>query len=179
MKDKFQPIIHASEVILAESRILNSVGPRFRIVHRFRAAGAHCLPGEEIAGIVLVFHRLEHTLPLSLALRMLFDYLAKHRRLPQSSAQIVAGIRTDAFYSKHGTNIRIGVRQTRKFSRSSIKEYIKRLRRALKVAFDQAGLRLNPCSVLVSEPTESNEVRYHLKACIDWTHMDLRECPRH
>lgn len=52
-----------------------------------------------------------------------------------------------------------------------MKEYIKRLRRALKVAFDEAGMKLDPLAVLVSEPTEGKEVCYRLRAAVEWIHV--------
>jgi len=148
-----------------------SLGPRFRIVHRFREPGADCLPGEEISLIVLIHRGREYLLPISLALRILFDYLARHRRLPQNAVQIVSGMQADAFYVRHGANAQTGARQTRRFSRSAIKEYVKRLRRLLQVAFREAGLKLDPFAVLVSKPTEGNEVHYRLRATVEWIHL--------
>ena len=172
MKDKLGPVIQKVDLLLAELREVAGRGPRFRIVHRLREPGADCLPGEEISFILLIHRGREYLLPLSLALRILFDYLARHRRLPQNAVQIVSGMRVDAFYTRHGANAQAGVRQTRRFGRSAVKEYIARLRRALEVTFREAGARPDPFAVLVSEPTEGNEVRYRLRATVEWVHVD-------
>jgi len=50
--------------------------------------GSDCLPGEEIVAVSLMYRGREYHLQLSLALRMLFDFLARHSRLPQSARQI-------------------------------------------------------------------------------------------
>jgi hypothetical protein len=54
----------------------------------------------------------------------------------------------------------------------SIKEYVKRLRGSLAVACGEAGLKLDPDEILVSESTESNEVNYRLRISVEWIHVD-------
>lgn len=171
MCDRFGSVVETVDLVLAEAHGLAVSGPHFKVVHRFREPGSNCLPGEEIAWVLLVFRSRECVLGLPLSLRILFDYLARNRRLPQSAAQIAAGLHFDAFSLRHGANARSGAKLTRRFSHSVIKEYVKRLRRALKVALEEVGLKLDPDSVLRSEPTVSNEVRYRLKASVDWIHL--------
>lgn len=170
MNGKFAPVFHGVDVCLAESRRLAGRGPHFKIVHRFREAGADCLPGEEVAWILLIYRSHEYVLRLPLSLLLLFDYLARNRRFPQSAAQIVSGLRCDAFYVRHAANAKTGAKRTRKFSHGSIKEYVKRLRRALKAAFREAKLSLDPFAILVSMPTEGNQVCYQLKVSVEWIH---------
>jgi hypothetical protein len=134
-------------------------------------SGADCFPGEEVAWILLVLSNRQADLKLSLALRILFDYLAKQRR-PLSAAQIVAGLRADPFYFQHGANVQGTAKLRRRFSYGAVKENVKRLRKALQAAFDEAGLKFDAFEVLVSESTETNEVRYRLKASIGWIHLD-------
>jgi len=172
MSDRFSPVIEEVDLLVAEIKELATVGPHFKIVHRFREYGTDCRPGEEVAWTILVFRSREYLLRLPLSLLLVFDYLGRNRWLPQSATQIVAGMRTDPFYARHGANVRTDGRQTRKISRSAVKEYVKRIRRALQVGFHEAGLKLDPYAVLVSEPTESNEIRYRLKATIEWIHVD-------
>ena len=81
-------------------------------------------------------------------------------------------MRADPFYLKHGVNAFPRNELRRRISRSAIKEYIKRLRRALVIAFREAGLSFDPRRVVVSQPTVSNEVGYRLKATVDWFHVD-------
>jgi len=171
MNDKFAQVIEEVELVLAESAQLIETGPQFRIVHDLHVPGTNCRAGEEISVILLVYRSRVYLVKLSLALRILFDYLARHR-LPQSAAQIEAGIRRDFFAARHGANARTRQKQTRRVSRSGVKEYVKRIRQALGMAFQEAGLNLDPTGVLVSEETVGNEVIYRLKAAVDWTHKD-------
>ena len=53
-----------------------------------------------------------------------------------------------------------------------MKEYIKPIRQALHAAFLEARLKLDPFAVLVSEPAETKEIHYRLKATVDWIHID-------
>jgi hypothetical protein len=120
--------------------------------------------------IALVHHAREFPLRLSLAQRILFDYLA-HSRFPQSAGQIELGIRASAFYRKHAANVaRSDLNRT--VSRSGIKTYVRRIRQALALAFRESGMRADPSKVLVAEPTVSNHVGYGLRATFDWIHLD-------
>ena len=145
-------------------------GPQFRIVHRFHQPQTNCLPGEEIALISLVHRGRECPLRLPLSLRILFDYLARQRRLPQSAGQIEAGIHSHTFYLKHGANA--GKKQLRRIGRSTVKEYVKRIRYALMQAFEAACISVDPNRVLVSEKTTGNEVLYRLRANVNWEHKE-------
>lgn len=182
MNDKLAPVIDEVMLLFTELKVLQQLGPAFVIRHRFHVQGTDCLPGEEVAQISLIHRGREFPIRLSLALRLLFNYLAEHRRLPQSAKQVQAGISTDAFYTNHGANAKSGKKQTRRFSHVSIKEYVKRLRRVFAVAFLEAGLKLNPNSVLTSEQTEGNSVLYRLRATVEWIHLngaaDGRHVPR-
>jgi hypothetical protein len=172
LNDNFLPVIDKVDLLLAELEALRTKGPHFRIVHRFRAPGSDCLAGEEIAAVYLVHRGREHHVRLSLALRILFDFLARHPHLPQSASQIEAGVRGSSFYSKHAANAPSRVRMTRRLTRSAVKEYIVRVRQALQASFRDAGLRVNPREVLVSQPTAGNEISYRLRGTIDWIHID-------
>jgi hypothetical protein len=172
MNNRFTPVIQEIDVLVAERRGLAAAGPHFRVLHKFREFEPYCCAGEEVGGVLLVYRSREYMLPLSLALLLLFDYLARNRRLPQSAAQVVAGLRNHPFYARHGMNAKSGVKLTRRFSHSSIKVYIERTRQALQAAFDEAGANLNPFAVLISEETEGNMVRYRLKATVEWIHLD-------
>jgi hypothetical protein len=172
MNGKFSPVIEEVDLLAAELNELEHVGPHFVVFHRFHMEGADCLPGEEIAKISLIHRGREFRVRASLASRLLFDYLAHRRRLPQSAKQIQAGITTDAFYASHGANAKSGKKQTRRFSHVSIKEYVKRIRRSLVEAFLEAELELDPKKVLISESTESNQVNYRLRISVEWIHVD-------
>jgi hypothetical protein len=170
--DELMAIIEEVDVLVTELRERNEAGPHFRILHRFHAPGSDCAPGEEIAGVYLVHRGREYALSLSLALRILFDYLARHCHLPQSATQIEAGIRADRFYADHATAIMEHKALTRRIPRSYVRVYIERLRLAIKEALDEAGLRMDVCAVLSSQGTVMNEVGYRLKATFEWVHID-------
>jgi hypothetical protein len=152
---------------------LCSSGPHFRIEHRFHKPGTDCAPGEEIFAVWLVYRGREYSLRLSLALRILFDYLARHSHLPQSATQIEAGIRADRFYTQHVANVMAHGLFTRSISRSYIRVYIERLQVALQNAFREAGLLMDAHAVLLTQETVMNEVGYRLKASFEWVHVDV------
>jgi len=170
MGDKFLPVLDEIDVLLAETARLQAVGPQFRIVHRFARAGT-CCQGEEVALIILVYRSREYVVRMPLAQRILFDYLARHRWLPQSAGQIVLGLHAEPFYVRHAANVRGSRPLTRKFSRSSVKEYVSRIREALAAALAEAELPIDPEEILVSESTSGNEVGYRVRARIEWTHV--------
>jgi hypothetical protein len=172
MNDRFALVLNRVDLCLFELQRIVSRGPRIKIVHRFRKAETGCFPGEEVAWVLLIHRCREYCLRLPLSLTLLFDYLARNRRFPQSAAQISSGLRSDPFYVRHAANAETGKKRTRRFSPGSIKEYVKRLRCALRIAFREVGLRLDPFAVLVSVPTEGNQVCYQLKVIVDWVHID-------
>ncbi len=161
------------DFLLAEQRELLGRGPSFKIVHRFRMPGSDCLPGEEIFAVFLVHRRHDYHLRLPLALRILFDYLARHPRVPQSAGQIELGIRAEDFYRRHAANGTGRRAVTRNISRSYVRVYAKRLHKALELAFQEARLQIDPSSVLLDAKTVGNELGYQLKANCDWVHIDL------
>lgn len=173
MRNEYRAILlHYCDLCFAELAALHSSGPYFRIVHRFHKPGTNCAPGEEIFAILLVYRGREYCLKLSLALRILFDYLARHSRLPQSAAQIEAGIRADRFYTQHAMTVMGMGKFIRSIPRSYVRVYIERLRSALAIAFQEACLSLDPQAVLLSQETVMNEVGYKLTATFEWIHTD-------
>jgi len=172
-KRDLSSVLNAVDLIVEELSRLRSRGPQFRIIHRFRMPGSHCLPGEEICAVFLVYRGREYQLPLSPTQLLVFDFLAKHSRVAQSAKQIELGIRMDDFYIRHGMNAKSRSLLVRRIPRSSVREHIKRIRLALDLVFHEANLLLDPLKVLVIGETVSNEVQYRLKASCKWTHLDL------
>src|SRR5262249_37088827 len=125
--------------------------PHFTIVHRFWQPETLCTPGEAVAEIRLLHDNKETAVRLSTRLLLLFDYLARHRRLGQSSSMIAAGLSVDPFTQAHGGHANALRTLTKNFSRAAIKQQIMRLRAALRIAFRDVGLNLDPTRVLVSE----------------------------
>ena len=169
MSADFRPVAERVEVLLAEITWLSQTGPQLRIVHRFQVSGTDCHAGEEIWAISVIHRGRETILPLSLALRLIVNYLAETRHTPQSATQIAAGMRRSAFCLKHGTNS--GIPSRRKISRSAVKEYVKRIRKAFDSCFREIGLELNSKRVLISKTTMGNEILYQLRARVEWVHV--------
>lgn len=166
-----EQVLRAADLILFELARVVHDGPGISIVHRYRfhVDGAQCQAGEEIARIVASYQGRQAILPLSLATRLFFDYLARTKHTPQSAVQIVGHMRLHPFYMLHGMNC--GIPSTRKISRTSVKQYSKRIREALGIAFDEISLPLDPQVVLVTQ-LAGNEARYVLKASVEWIHVD-------
>lgn len=174
MNDKFTPVLEKVDLLLLERRQMKSSGPHFKIEHRFRVQGTECAVGEEVAAVYLIHHGREFHIPLSLTLRLLVDFLAKHTRLPQSASQIAVAFRADRFYALHGANAagrgKLKRKLTRRMARSAIRVYVQRIRRALAVTFCEAHLPLDPSNILVSQTTVTNEVRYRFHGTFRWSH---------
>ena len=145
--------------------------PHLLILHRFWKPESDCLMGEEVAAAWFVFSTMAVQLRLPLSLRLLIDFLARHRWLAQSAAQIEMAMKRDPFYARHATNVWPSKRQTRRFSRSVVKTYIARLRYALDQAFAEAGADLKAADIVISKPSVGNEVGYQLKATVKWIHV--------
>ena len=173
-KNSLSPVLNIVDLLIAEMNHLRSAGPHFRILHRFHVPGSiGCLPGEEVFAVFLVYRGREYQLRLSLAQRLIFDFLARHSRFAQSARQIELGIRADEFYKLHAKNAAGRAAVTRRIPRSSIKEHMRRLLRALELVFQEAGIGLDPRNVLTAQDTVGNEVGYKLKATCSWSHIDL------
>jgi hypothetical protein len=172
MSVSFAHVIEEIDLLLLEFRQLKSAGPHFRIFHRFRVPGTECAPGEEVAAVFLVHRGCEFCLPLSLTLRLVFDFLAKHARLPQSASQIADCFRDDPFYRKRGANVARHGELRRRIARSAIRVYVQRIREALALSFREANLHLDSRNVLASAETVMNETGYRLRGTFQWFHTD-------
>jgi len=170
--DELERIIEEVDVLVAELRELSENGPHFKILHRFHAPGTDCALGEEVAGVYLIHRGREYFLRLPLALRLLFDYLARHTHLPQSATQIEAGIRSGHFYTEHAATVKNSSKLIRSIPRSYVRVYIERLRLAMSHVFQQANLELAAGVVLISQETVMNEIGYKLKATVELIHID-------
>lgn len=173
MQNTFEPIIRLTRLLELERAQLSARGPHFCVYHRFWQPETLCTPGEAIAEIRLWHRRQRISLPLSLRLTLLFDYLARHQHLAQCAAQIAAGLSVDPFTRRHGAYARATASLSKKVSRTAVKQQIMRLRASLQWAFQNVGLCLHPARVLISEETTANEVRYRLKARVQWEHREL------
>jgi hypothetical protein len=163
--------LEAVDLLLAETNQLERNGPCFQIIHRF--SQGTCTPGEEISAVFLAHNGNLFQLPLALAQRLVFDFLAEHRRIALDSLQIVSGLSGDWFYRDHAANS--GHRQTKKIRRPTVKVLVQRIREAMESAFAAAHVQFNPADVLRSCPAEgSKRVLYKLHADVRWRHVPLR-----
>ncbi len=166
-------LMETIELLLAEMSVLERDGPCFQIWHRF--SQGTCAPGEEVAGAFLSSHGEFRQLPLAVVERLIFDFLAHHKRVALDSSQIVSGLNGGWFYKEHAANS--GHKQVKKIRKASVKVLVQRIREALASSFSQAGLRFDPRDVLRSCPAEgTNKVAYKLHADVRWHHVgpDLR-----
>jgi len=170
--NKLAPILDRVDFLLLERRHLQAAGPHFVILHESQSDEWICAPGESVRAVHLVHRGHEFYVPLSLTLRLLFDFLAKHSRLPQTASEIAVRFRADCFYAQHGSNITKDGSLTRRLARSAVRVYVERIRRALALSFQKANLRLDPFKVLASEQTVMNEVGYRLRGSFEWFHTD-------
>jgi hypothetical protein len=172
MNAKLAPVMKKVDLMLLEYRQLKAGRLHFTIWHRFRAPGTNCAPGEVVAAVYLMHQGREYQVPVSSTLRLLFDFLAKNVRLSLTASQIAACFQADEFYGRHGFNIASNGKLRRRVVRSTVKVYVQRIRQALTLSFREANLRLDPCNVLASEETGSNEAGYRLRGTFDWLHTD-------
>jgi hypothetical protein len=166
-------LFEAIDLLLAELDELEKHGPCFQIVHRF--SQGICTPGEEISAVLLAHAGNFLQLPLGLAERFVFDFLAQ-RRIAVDSLQIVSGLAGDWFYREHAANS--GQRQVRKIRRPTIKVLAQRIRDAMSSTFGHSDLVFDPYDVLRSCPAVgSNRVLYKLCARVRWRHLDRSGTP--
>jgi hypothetical protein len=166
-------VVHDVQLLIAELNQLKSARLPFRVTHRFRMPGTDCADGEEILALCFTPRGHEYQLRLSPALLVLGDYLLRNQRFAQTAGQISTGIQASRFYSEHATNGHGQRQRMRSIPRTAIKEYIKRLHRALAFAFHEAHLRIDPREVLTVEESVGNQVLYQWKAVVDVVHFDL------
>ena len=120
-------LLEAIDLLFAEMNELDRNGPSFKIVHCYSQGS--CAPGEEVSAVLLADHGEFRQLPLAVVERLVFDFLAQHRRIGLDSSQIVSGLSGGWFYREHAANS--GHRQ------------VKRVRRARpsKSSFNESGTR--------------------------------------
>ena len=165
MSDSINLVIEEVDLLLAEAARMQARGPHLIIIHRWQELDGHCLPGEEIAAARVMFRGREFDLDLGLGPLILLDYLARFRWLPQRASQVAAALNADTFCLQHGANAPRSRKQTRKFTHGAVKVYAGRIRNAMAVAFEEAGITLDPFVVLASEPG------YRLNASVEWIHL--------
>jgi hypothetical protein len=170
-------LIREIDYLLAARKEIAAEGPCFRIVHARRVAGNEsspcctgCIPGEEILGVWLVHRGRSYQLAFSRAEAGLVDYLSR-RRMMQTATQIERGIHTDPFHQWQCTRRRKSGGREARYHRTTIRIYVRRVRLALADVFHDSGLSIDPASVMVIQPTFSNEVMYRFTARTECVHI--------
>lgn len=161
-------LLEAIELLLAEVSELQRTGPCFQIIHRF--SRGRCAPGEEISAIQFAHGSNLFQLPLALTQRLVFDFLAQHRRIAVDAMQIVSGLSSGWFYRDHAGNS--GLRQIARIRVATVKVLVQRIRKAMAAMFARAQMKCDPCDVLRSFPAEgSRRILYKLHANVRWDHF--------
>jgi hypothetical protein len=174
--DRFAPVIETIELMRGELRELNSRRLYIRVLHGYRTPGTDCMSGEEVLAIFLVHRSREYQLALSPALLLVADYLVRNSRFAQTASQISGGIRINGFYSeRYGINGNDPRGRIKRIPRTSIREYIRRLHKALALAFHKAKLHVDPVRVLTVEHSVGNQVLYRWNATVEVLHHDLNK----
>jgi len=160
-------LLEALDLLVAETKALESSGPHFVIVHRF--SQGTCGPGEELSAIMLHGGESYFQLPLGIAERFTFEILAQHRHVALDSMQIAAYADGDWFFRDHALNS--GRRWVTRIKQASVKVRAQRIRQAMASSFVKAHLGFDPFNVLRSCIAEgTNRVLYKLHGRIEWQH---------
>jgi hypothetical protein len=160
-------LVEAIELFAAETNELERDGPFFQILHRY--SQGTCAPGEEVSAVLLADHGEFRQLPLAVVERLLFDFLAQHRRIAMDSLQIVSGLNGGWFYREHAANS--GHKQIKRLRRATVKVIIQRIRDSMTSTFGVAHLGFDSRNVLRSCLAEgTNRVLYRLDADVKWHH---------
>jgi hypothetical protein len=172
MNDEFAEIDENLDLAFLAHSTMRTRGPHLKIVHNYHLLGSDCLPGEQIAALYLTAGFRDLFVRVSCTSLLLVNYLAHNLHTPQTAAQITAGINSNPFYKRHGTNAGTNGRFARAISYSCVKEYVRRIRIALGRVLREGNVRLDPVNVLHAEKTSSNTVTYRLHASVEWIHID-------
>jgi hypothetical protein len=145
---------------------------RLVILHQYKnvRVSGHCAPGEEVIAAHIIHRGSSYRLPLSTTHLIVLDYLCRHRRVAQSAAQIAAGLDSELFYLHHGSNTRGGAVLRARTSRTAVRQQVKRIRENFAQCFRQAGIDLDPVTIIRSQVTSTREVKYQVEADVTWEH---------
>lgn len=139
------------EIALSEIGMVTLVIVHERLNHRLPG---RCIPGEQILSAWLIHRGRSYRLPLASTHLILLDLLARHD-LPMSAQNIEERLNTELFY--------VQLARARS-TRTAVRKQVSRIRAILSDFFAYKHIGLDVASILRSEPTSSNEVRYSLAA---------------
>ncbi len=161
---------------LIAKRRLSFVPPRLVIVHGHRQPGTLCLPGESIEGAYLLFAASEVDIPIRLSISglILCDCMVRFHRTPLSIERMERILTADPFYRNLGANTFERIERMSKFTRTSLKIFVARLREQIAKAMREGGSLLSAEAVLVSEATDSNVLVHRINLPVAVIHRDLK-----
>lgn len=167
---KFDPVLEAVDLVLAERRELEVKGVCLAILHRRWDPETICASGEEIAAASLRSRSRNRQLRLSRRGRVMLDLLARNQNLGLTAEQIASLTRTERFYTLYGSNSPSERMLTCDISRSAVRVYVGRLRDEIARAAEELHLAISPERVIESLSTTSRETLYRLRANVVWQH---------
>ncbi len=145
------------DVLLEEIASTEHCGPTFniRLHHETLRSGTHI----RIRSVSLVYRRQSYQLPLGHRLLMFFHDMATHRE-----GRTATAIARDLRVGQYRIATQSGSERNWRIAASSIRVYVDRVRAALSMTLASAHLPLDPCSVVCSRATTSNQVLYFIRA---------------
>lgn len=164
------------EYLLARRRWRVRERPRLVVVHGHHRSGTICLPGESIEGALLLYPAQQMPVPvrLSLAGLMLCDCMVRFHHTLLSIGRMERILKFDPFYRRLGANSYGQTENAPKFTRSSLRVYVARLREQIAKAMREGGSSISAGDALVSERTDSNVVVHRLNLPVEIFHQNSK-----
>ena len=130
---------------LIAKRQSSFVPPRLVIVHGHRRPGTVCLPGESIDGAHLQYSTSDMVVPvrLSLAGLVVCDCMVRFHRTLLSIGRMERIVTSDPFYSQLGANSFERIKDVPRFTRTSLRVYVARMRKQIAKAMREGGSLLS------------------------------------
>jgi hypothetical protein len=166
MSQRLMLLLEAMDLLRAEATDLAARGPTFKIFVR-RNAGKE-LRAAQLEGACLAHRAQDYPVRLGTRDLWFFYDLALHRR-GRTASQIAVDLRQNPFFAVTGPRSRNPWR----IARSSIRQYVKRVRMAMTATFIDALIGVNVECVLRSETTSGNETLYRLQAQFQILESDI------
>lgn len=159
---------------LIAKRQSSFVPPRLVIVHGYRRPGTVCLPGESIESAHLQYSPPDMVVPvrLSLAGLIVCDCMVRFHHTLLSTRHMERIVTSDPFYRHLGANSFERIKNVPKFTRTSLRVYVARMREQIAKAMKEGGSLLSAEDALASETTDSNVVVHRLNLPVDIIHRD-------
>jgi len=157
------------DFILAERRSLAERGIHIIVEHRNHKRGTICAAGETI-GDILLGGPAPRSFGFSDMSLLLVDCLCRYR-LPLSAEKIGQIMCTDPFYVHYAGNVIGRNHSVSRPKRRSVRSCVHRAQRRMGAVFIEAGLNLDPRTILVSQASEASTLVYRLRATMSLIHI--------